>query len=538
MSDETVVEQVDQTGQLTRSALLRRAAAAGFSALAAEQLLAGGAMAATSPKAGGTLYVAGPDAGNMDPALWNSGSLVGPTIYEGLQSYVPDEPGKVVNSLAQEFTVSKDGKRISFTLKRGQQFHHGFGELTAEDVKFSFERVAGLTTPKVNSIYAGDWAPLQRVQVTGKYTGVIHLKEPFAPLLHSTIPDRGGWITSKKAIEKLGNKYSASPVGTGPYYVDSNGSDKTVMRRFEQYGGANASYNKPAAWNRIIIYDFSTGDPTALTSALAALKSGDINVIPVSDPTLLKGLDTSKYKRFTAPTTAYAFLALNVQHPKLRDIRVRKAIRAAVDVPGYIQVQTGGSAIRARAIIPQTMGLGYWADAPLYKRDVGQAKQLLSQAGVSNLSLDMPVMPLIQSNDAAAFLQANLAEVGINLNLLPMDQPTYVKYANTSPDAQVVPTSYSATADPYGSFEWFNCKNEWSRARTCYGAYDRLLAASTVETDPEKRGAMFVKMQQIMDQSAGYVWLFFPTVTFVAPTNLRLRYAGPAHLNLSGIERA
>ena len=83
---------------------------------------------------------------NADPAFW-IGSAEEPmmaSVYEGLVSYKPDT-WEVVNTLAESITPSEDGLKVDFKLKEGVQFHKGYGEVTAEDVKFSFERIAGLT---------------------------------------------------------------------------------------------------------------------------------------------------------------------------------------------------------------------------------------------------------------------------------------------------------------------------------------------------------------------------------------------------------
>jgi len=103
------------------------------------------------------------DISNLDPAF-NAGhtnTTVRANIFQHLVTYRPDK-FELVNELAEKFEPSSDGLRIDFTLKKGIQFHGGYGELTADDVKFSFERIAGLTTPPIKSSYKSDWGPLRR----------------------------------------------------------------------------------------------------------------------------------------------------------------------------------------------------------------------------------------------------------------------------------------------------------------------------------------------------------------------------------------
>jgi peptide/nickel transport system substrate-binding protein len=100
-----------------------------------------------------------------------------------------------------------DERHIDFTLKKGIQFTGGFGELTAEDVKFSFERIAD---PKNESPYRDDWAALDRVEVKDPYAGTIVLKEPFAPCGRSAWC--AGWAGSCSFTTE-------PPAMSGPYVL-------------------------------------------------------------------------------------------------------------------------------------------------------------------------------------------------------------------------------------------------------------------------------------------------------------------------------
>jgi len=116
---------------------------------------------------------------------------------------------KVVHCLADTFETSSDGLRFHFTLKPGIPFQKGFGEVQASDVKFSFERIAGLTKPKLNSPYVGDWAQLESVKVEGKYSGTIIMKEVFAPTLAVIIGGgiASGMVVSEKAVARYGKHF-------------------------------------------------------------------------------------------------------------------------------------------------------------------------------------------------------------------------------------------------------------------------------------------------------------------------------------------
>ena len=94
-----------------------------------------------------------------------------------------------------------------------------YGEVTAEDVKYSYERYID---PDLASPIIGDWLPLKEVEVLDKYNGIIHLKEPFAPIWWSTLPYSSGAIISKAATEKAGGKFTTDPGATaGAYKIES-----------------------------------------------------------------------------------------------------------------------------------------------------------------------------------------------------------------------------------------------------------------------------------------------------------------------------
>lgn len=185
--------------RIDRRQFFRRAAALGISVPAAAAILAACVGGTGSPANGSATpeVAGGPTAGtlririendiaSLDPAFIPTGvdGAVCTSINEGLVTYKPGT-FDIVNQLADTFTRSADGLAFDFTLKQGIPFHGNYGELTAEDVKFSFERIAD---PTLRSPYVGDWAALKEVKVKDKYSGTIILKEPFVALSRGVRP--------------------------------------------------------------------------------------------------------------------------------------------------------------------------------------------------------------------------------------------------------------------------------------------------------------------------------------------------------------
>ena len=293
------------SNQVNRKAFLKRAAAVGMLPSAASVLAACGGSSGAGATTGNTgqLTVRYPyDIKSLDPASWTAlpDADTLENIFEGLVSYKPGT-WNVVNTLAETFEPSSDGLRIRFVLKKGIPFHGGYGEVTAEDVKFSYERIAGLTKPKIESAYQGDWATLESVTTDGKYSGTIVLKKPFAPLLRSTLPTTSGKVVSKKAVEQLGKRFATHPIGTGPYEFGSWQPGASVtLKRFAAYGGANAAYATGADWSSIVTR-IVTDDGTARSGLLAGdLDFGAIGTGSVGD--FQKTIQNSR--RQTTPASA------------------------------------------------------------------------------------------------------------------------------------------------------------------------------------------------------------------------------------------
>jgi peptide/nickel transport system substrate-binding protein len=487
---------------------------AGLTASAAEALL-GGATANAAVAAGTTLRLRGTvDIHNTDPAFWPThvDEWIAICSMEGL---VSSRPGTFnnVNCLAETFELSGDGMRVHFKLKQGIEFHAGYGELTSEDVKYSYERIAGLTKPNIHAVYQGDWNALRQVKLEGKYAGTIILKQKFAPLTRSTLPAGAGLVVSKKAVEKLGKKFATHPIGTGPYeFVSWTPKQKIVMKRFANYAGANKAFVHGPFFEGIDVIPI-VNDSAAET----ALRAGDIDFTELSTGSVDRFKSDTRFKSVSRNTVDYQFMAMNVTDPMLKDLNLRMAIRSAIDVPSIIAAAFDGKWKRANAIIPSNMGLGYWKGAPAYARDVDKAKGYLAKTGLSNVTLNLACQDSEQDKTVCQVIQANLKDIGININLKAVDQATFNAIPGAGgggKDRQLVYGGYVSEPDPSWSTVWFTCAQMglWNWDNWCdKGGFDRLHFAAIKETDENKRQKLYEQLQKLWDQQASMVWIAYPT---------------------------
>ena len=524
-------------GGLDRRQLLGRGAAvaaalgaAGVGALADAQDAPAQGATPTASGSWGVLKLRTPeDLGSADPAFDsnNTDGFVTKSVFEGLVGFRAGS-WDVVNVLAESLEPSADGRRYAFKLKRGIPFQKGYGEITAADVKYSFERIANLTKPRLNSAYKADWPGLQRVRVTGKYSGVIELKQYFAPLMVTTLPHLAGMVVPEKAVKKLGKKFGVSPIGSGPYEFDSwKPKSSVTLSRFADWGGAGASMARVPQWSQIVLIPIADQNATEIALETGAVDAGYVSPLSVS-----RFANNSKFNLHTRSSLGYTFIGMNIMHPNLKDVHVRQAIRSAIDVPSIMTAAFEGKYKRASAILSPNYPLGYWKDAPVYNRDVDKAKAFLSKAaGVpSGLSLVYGDDP--GAATVAQIVQSNLKDVGIALDVQHLDPGAYWQTGKTLQERQLTYIVFASAPDPYFATEWFTCAqfDIYNWMYWCDARFDGLNSSAVHQRDKAKRNAAYIEMQKRWDAAANAVWIAWPSQYIVSKKNIKLAIQPSGHM--------
>src|SRR3954470_12787491 len=282
---------------------------------------------------------------------------------------------------AAEEIKQLDDTTIAFRLKPGWQWTGGFGELTAEDVKCSYERIAD---PANESPYHDDWSALDHVEVTGPYTGTIHLKRYFAPLWSTTLPTGSGRIVCKRAVEALPEKTFATsvPATCGPYVLaEWQPKRRTVLRRNPDYKGPQPHFDE------VRIHPIDDEE-----IAEVAYQGGVLDFTSIGLHTFAGygGQAPAGSALVDKPSLAFNWVGMNVEHPKLRDERVRKAVQRAIDAEAAVDAAYFGRAARANGVVAP--GLIGHRDRNLAGHDPAEAKRLLGEAGVKDLGLTMHLL--------------------------------------------------------------------------------------------------------------------------------------------------
>lgn len=441
------------------------------------------------------------DIGNLDPAN-RVGDVEDNVLYAVCQNLARFKPGSLEwEPDAAKWIKQNSDTEIEFELNPGQMFHGGYGEMTADDVKFSFERF-NIPDSKGNlPAYADDFGALDHVEVTGKYTGKLILKHPAPALWVIAICDGSGALLSKKATQALGDKIATQLIGSGPYiFKEWKPREQIVFEANPDYKGKDTPGFKQIIAKPIV-------EPkTALLSFLAK-EIALTEVEPTSADELKKATDSTIVKM---QGIDYSWIGINIEKGPLADIRVRQAIRYGVDVPAILEGAYNGTVDRANSLLAPQL-LGYWADAPVYNRDVAKATALLKDAGQSNLALTFTCLNDATSQAIAQITQANLADIGINLTIKALDPGAYWamgdKDASKDLDLALIP--YTSKFDPSFQTQWFLSSQVgvWNWQRWKSPEFDKLHEEAASTLDKKARQEKYVRMQQLLDESVSCIWI-------------------------------
>ena len=301
-------------------------------------------------------------------------------IYNKLISYKPGEEwGWRLE--AAESMEQVDPTHIKFQLRPGIKFTNGFGEMTAEDVKYSLERHS---IPELHSQVKGDLGTFSHVEITGTYSGVIVLKEPFSPIWMSGLAYMAGTLLSKKAADEKGHTFTTPHCCSGPYKLKSwKPKEGTVLEKNELWSGTPADFDEI----HILVIDDEK-------SAEIGYEAGDIDFTRISMSSLAKYVSSPQPNStlVTKPSLYYVWVGMNTENSVLKDKRVRKAIQYAVDVELMLEASYFGAAKRATGILAPGL-IGHREKNLIEKPDIPKAKALLAEAGFgSGLELTMDVL--------------------------------------------------------------------------------------------------------------------------------------------------
>lgn len=435
---------------------------------------------------------------------------------------------KVEPLLAESWEISEDGKTYTFHLRKGVKFHTG-NEMTAADVVFSYQRLGNL---KDNPAWLFS-DHVASVKALDDYTVQFELKEPNAAFLAILVSPNFAVVDSK-AVKEHGGSDAAdadqtdkatdwldqNSAGTGPYILKEwkRGESVTLVRN-ENY------WRAPAPFERIVIQEFPDD-----AARLQAIEAGDIDIARGLDVDLIKHFkESGRGQVIEGVTLDMAYLAMTTSaevSKELADKRVRQAIQAAIDYDGIINDLMRGNAVQLPTIIP--LGL-LGTDATLApKRDLEKARSLMKEAGYENgftvkmvYPADYKLVNAILAETLAVKLQADLAEIGIKLELEPRETTQWRSAYRGGELAITIADWTPDFLDPHGWAPAFGVPGAAAAKRVHYNNPEagKLATNAALITDPSKRADLYLQFQRIILDDAPFVGLIQPKVQIaVGPT--------------------
>ncbi len=451
----------------------------------------------------------------LDPAFWLSipESDIIRSIFAPL---VEVEAGDKWDwkAVAVDSIKQVDDLTVTFKLRDNIGFTDGYGQMTADDVKFSLERIAD---PALESPYAGDWSALKEVEVKDKLSGVIHLKNKFVPLWTTTLPTAASCILSRKAIADLGDKITTKPVAQSGQYLlaDWQPKQKTVLKRNPNWAHERGGFEE--------IHIIPIEDPA---TAERGFEAGDLDYTWTSVSSLprLKKNPPPNSVVLEKPSLAYVWLGINQDAAPFDNINLRRAVQHGVDRQAVVDAAYFGAASVANGIIAP--GLPGNRKKVTYDYDPDKAKALLKKEGISNLNVTLDILNQSERLTAAQVIQANLADVGINVEIKQNDSGTFwtlgSKDGNYWNKLQLVLSRFSMQPDPSWATVWFTPEQVgvWNWERFNNAEYKNLHEQGLVESSPSKRDKIYKRMQDLMDESGSYVFFTHEVVGAIHHTSV------------------
>jgi len=431
----------------------------------------------------------------FDPAEMDGG-LTGFFYFYALHdALVKPLPGNArAPCLAESWSVSPDGLTYEFVLRRGVRFHNG-DPLTAEDVKFSFERYRGAAAKMLKDRVAS-------VDIADPNLVRFRLKRPWPDFMtfYGSLATSAGWIVPKKYVERVGDDgFKKAPVGAGPYkFVSFKPGVELVLEANEQY------WRKPPSVKTLVMR--SVPD---VATRLVMLNRGEADIayaFASSMPEDIKRTPGLTLRPFYPPFVVWLLFAEQWDPKSLwSDRRVRLAANLAIDREAINQAETLGLSKLTASIIPRSFE-GYWP-APLYAYDPQRAKQLMAEAGYPNGFDAGPISVDISWATVTEAIVNYLRAAGIRATVRPLERAAFIKEYQDKRLRPIVQSGSAAFGNAATRLDAYVA----STGPFTYGTYpdiEGLMREVASEVDRGKRETILHRVQQLIHEKVMYAPLW------------------------------
>jgi len=544
------------TGSLSRRKLLQGTAAT-LGAVTVAGSTSGGRSAIAAPRRAVRAQGIGPDTlvigmeaeiSSFDPAVMTGTSTFRPvsSMFDMLTN-LWDETTEIQPDLAESWEIAPDATSVTMKLRPGVKFHDGT-DLNADAVVFSFERMLNPNSPDYHGPYAfpAFFFPSYKTSTAvDPLTVRFDLTQPDATFFSALVWNTGA-IVSPTAAKAAGKDFQAAPVGAGPFkFVSWEKDVLTTMEAFPDYW-KGAPTLKTLLWKPIV----------EEAARFNQLLSGEVDFIVSLYPQFVPVIESNPdLQLIQGPSLHTWWCYLNMHFEPFKDLKVRQAMNHAIDRQSLITNVLQGTAIESNSWSwPDTWSFA--DDVTTYEYDPEKAKALLAEAGYAN-GFDLPyIVPasgsgMVAPKEIATAMQADLAKVGVNVQIETLEWISYIAAVGTGLDdingkqfGMCQMSWMNPVADPGLYVEYVSAgQGDALGLNLSYYAneeYNKLLADARVSGDQEERAELYKQAQRIFADDAPWLFMFHSNFVTAARRNVEGIILSPNQnvLHLEGVTKA
>ncbi len=411
-------------------------------------------------------------------------------IFEGLVK--PDENGNLINAVASDYTISEDGLVYTFTLRDNVKFHNG-NVVTAEDVKYSLERVSGLLdgTPLISTL-----STIKSVDILDEKTVQVTVENANTELIYSFVA----------AIIPAGSgeDETADPIGTGPFsFVSYKPQQGIVLAKNPDYWQEGLPYLDQVEFKIINSAD----------TALLELQGGTIDFYAYLTDSQAQALQGS-HQVISSPTNMVQALFLNNAVEPLNDVRVRQAISYALDKESINDFVGGGNGTLLSSAMLPTLKEYYVDLNDTYgtTANVEKAKELMADAGYADgFDMEIAIVSTYEFHmQTGEVIVEQLKEIGINATIKGMENSSWLDEVYNGRQFDATITALTCDMTPGYLMNRFQTDSGKNFINFQSAEYDEIYAKAQAALDPDEKAGYYKELQKILCDQAGSVFIQAP----------------------------
>ncbi len=436
---------------------------------------------------------------NIDPAQMRD-SLSTEAAYEIYSSLVRLKPGsyqELVGDLAERWEVSDDGLVYTFYLRDDAKWQRGYGDVTAEDVRYSFMRHLD---PEVGSRWLDDARNIKDVEVVDPYTVRVVMNNPYPDFLKVFAAYRPGFIVNKQAIEELGDRYTEQPVGSGAFMMEEwRPRESVTLVRNPDFYGDSGQFERITY---MVIPDESVAE--------IALENGEVDISYFTDPAVQSRiLASDKVVSQSSPAPRTYFITPNLAREPLQDKRVREAMAWAIDKDLLVEEVMNGMGQVTDTIL--NTFIFERLDERHFSYSPERARELLTEAGLPNgFSSTMLLRAQSPQQEMAPAIQDMWLDVGINVEIDMKEHAIVESMRKASNFDMTLTPNLRLGADQYLSFFHSDYIGGANFGNYSNPDFDRLLEEAKRTVDDNDRKELYHEIQRLLWEDPAMIPLLTP----------------------------